>query len=1155
MACRTSSRESEVLGAAFEKGCVGPALEEPDSAFQFPVAAPWAAPAAKLTLEVRLCSDWRETLDPKVGRFTKENNIDPEEWDLVVKTSNGQVQDEAKQPAEQDFPLFFEFTRKATAKAQAKGKAKAKSAPVVPVPKAPEPQAPAFSGGLATRAAPLDLPKGTLFRRKGASDSMMSRMSSGTAAEGLYWEPLFVRLRQQELAVWAMPKAGGSSPSSSPVGQASEPAPHERPMEEIPLGELEAVSVNAKDIVLQFKAVKGQGSTDGASAGCFCKRGSSSNAAAQSRALRPPMRFRAGSEAEAERWGKAVRAAEAARLGTMLPAEWNVKNMLKGSSGSVRALQKETISEEMYFILQELLDHTYIAKGTKDRRGNEVPMRLNVTEVIQVRNSTSWVEYTKACNRVGEEAVRRGAQGPLATAPPAVDETSPGVVMLDLTPPVLTTTLDEPLMGPVLGELNSGVNEQWLFHGTTKKSVEGITDAEFRIDLAGTHRGTMYGGGIYLAECSSKADEYAEPDDDGCCRMLLCRVALGHVLVNTQPKPDTDLAEQVTSNACQSLCGDRWTAVGTYREFILYRADQVYPAYIITYRRTMQASLLRSIGDCDVEGAIQVIPYAARLAQSHPSQDVKYRIALLLSTNEEKVVPALLGALQHDARPLVRKTAASALGLLAMYSNRLSARSLSIEKTKPVREVTVGDAAKPFSPDAMGLLPDAKAAQEPPWALAAPDLGECIKNEPDQGVRKAAAKALAQFGKYVLPAVDVLLHCLECEGDAEMRQACADALGGMIGAGDTSQKVVSLLSKRLVDESTEVRTACCSAIGRLGRAGGMAAPMICHRLEDPEASVRAAAAAALGMLAQYAECRPNLLIPVLSDENETARAAAAISLGQMGHRAKSAASQLGELLKEDPVDAVRLAAATALGKIGPPHVSMALANRRRADAASSSYSLSCEVLWTDNWRNTLDHTIGQFTSDHNIDQNDWTLVVLSRDGMQQAPDKEPAPAEFPLRFTFTKKEGEDSPQKGKRSSPKSSDKKGDPDAPPKEMKVAAEALSEALGAGPRAREDRNAAVRVACAKSMGFIGSVAALTVPALIRKGVKDKEESVRMAALDALALLTAQSQLTPNLMTTVELSFRERTKDGSESVRDKAKKALSVMESIRSKHNPFKC
>ena len=61
----------------------------------------------------------------------------------------------------------------------------------------------------------------------------------------------------------------------------------------------------------------------------------------------------------------------------------------------------------------------------------------------------------------------------------------------------------------VLGELDEAAGERWLFHGTSGKGVEGITNTDFRLDLAGTGAGLLYGRGIYLAESCMKADEYS----------------------------------------------------------------------------------------------------------------------------------------------------------------------------------------------------------------------------------------------------------------------------------------------------------------------------------------------------------------------------------------------------------------------------------------------------------------------------------------------------------------------------------------------------------------------------------------------------------------------------------------------------------------------
>ena len=38
-----------------------------------------------------------------------------------------------------------------------------------------------------------------------------------------------------------------------------------------------------------------------------------------------------------------------------------------------------------------------------------------------------------------------------------------------------------------------GVNEHWLYHGTSLEGEAGITEGDFRLNLAGSNAGTLYG--------------------------------------------------------------------------------------------------------------------------------------------------------------------------------------------------------------------------------------------------------------------------------------------------------------------------------------------------------------------------------------------------------------------------------------------------------------------------------------------------------------------------------------------------------------------------------------------------------------------------------------------------------------------------------------
>lgn len=126
----------------------------------------------------------------------------------------------------------------------------------------------------------------------------------------------------------------------------------------------------------------------------------------------------------------------------------------------------------------------------------------------------------------------------------------------------------------------------WLFHGTSDAAGEAITTGDFLLDKAGTNAGTLYGRGIYLAESCSKADEYTMENEEGLRCLLLCRATLGNVLYNCELAPNVDrLVRQCVRGTFHSVLGDREKIRGTYREFIVYDDDQVYPEYILWYRR------------------------------------------------------------------------------------------------------------------------------------------------------------------------------------------------------------------------------------------------------------------------------------------------------------------------------------------------------------------------------------------------------------------------------------------------------------------------------------------------------------------------------------------------------------------------------------------
>lgn len=159
----------------------------------------------------------------------------------------------------------------------------------------------------------------------------------------------------------------------------------------------------------------------------------------------------------------------------------------------------------------------------------------------------------------------------------------------------------KPVEPPVVTDLIAGAHEDvfepldsapelsevYLWHGTAVRTALAIAQNDFNIDLAGGNAGTMYGRGAYLAESCTKADEYSKDETggyyDGIYALLLVRACLGKYYY-TQTR-DQEASGKVASGDFDSTLGDRAASVNTYREFVVYNSDQIYPEYIVLYSR------------------------------------------------------------------------------------------------------------------------------------------------------------------------------------------------------------------------------------------------------------------------------------------------------------------------------------------------------------------------------------------------------------------------------------------------------------------------------------------------------------------------------------------------------------------------------------------
>merc|ERR1712050_578970 len=130
------------------------------------------------------------------------------------------------------------------------------------------------------------------------------------------------------------------------------------------------------------------------------------------------------------------------------------------------------------------------------------------------------------------------------------------------------------------------IGDGYLYHGTNPSSAMNILRTGFVLDHAGHTTGMMYGSGVYMAECSSKSDEYSKDDGGNTYpslhAILVCRCLVGKPLVVDSAGNHTKTASE---QGFDCVCGDRETKVKTYREFIFFDEAQVYPEYAVIYRR------------------------------------------------------------------------------------------------------------------------------------------------------------------------------------------------------------------------------------------------------------------------------------------------------------------------------------------------------------------------------------------------------------------------------------------------------------------------------------------------------------------------------------------------------------------------------------------
>jgi len=240
-----------------------------------------------------------------------------------------------------------------------------------------------------------------------------------------------------------------------------------------------------------------------------------------------------------------------------------------------------------------------------------MPTGYAVRRVIRVEDSSLWQAYVNKRDLIREK--RKGE------------------AIHPFDPPCMTDAVVDQ-SGQVLAALDREINEVYLWHGTFVRSALSIAQDDFRIDLAGSNAGTMYGRGVYMAESSTKADEYAKDEPRGYYKgiyvVILCRVVMGKMYYTTQR--DEDAGDRFKQGETDSTMGDRAKGAGTFREFVVYDNDQVYPEYVLLYSRMHAGdSLIAAQAEAGLKPFQMELPVYWASCHRNPASDTfdaQYRV-------------------------------------------------------------------------------------------------------------------------------------------------------------------------------------------------------------------------------------------------------------------------------------------------------------------------------------------------------------------------------------------------------------------------------------------------------------------------------------------------------------------------------------------------
>ncbi|NXD08913.1 PAR12 polymerase, partial [Nothocercus nigrocapillus] len=133
---------------------------------------------------------------------------------------------------------------------------------------------------------------------------------------------------------------------------------------------------------------------------------------------------------------------------------------------------------------------------------------------------------------------------------------------------------------------SSWVDERLLFHGTSQSHLAAICEQNFDWRVCGAH-GTMYGKGSYFARDASYAHQFC-PSSIGHQSMFAAHVLVGDFVrgnseyLRPPPRPEN-------RNRLYDSCVDDPEDPSI---FVIFEKLQIYPAYILEYRRDYSCVIL-----------------------------------------------------------------------------------------------------------------------------------------------------------------------------------------------------------------------------------------------------------------------------------------------------------------------------------------------------------------------------------------------------------------------------------------------------------------------------------------------------------------------------------------------------------------------------------